>query len=124
MATVDRGRVACADCERRVDVRDAVTIVVRRDDRQHRTVLCGECAVVRCPDCGSTVDVGEVLSAPPDVWSSRRLHECDRCGERVVGEEIAELTHATNRQYRKLVCADCLAEVPIPPNIRVNREVE
>lgn len=123
MATVEGEDVRCAGCESPVDVRDAVKIVVRQGDRQHWTVLCDDCAVVRCPDCGTSVDVGGVLSSCEAIWTGQDLHECDRCGERAPTSDVAEIRHETNRAYRKLVCSDCLDEVPIPPNMRVIRDV-
>lgn len=113
----------CESCDSPVDPEEAVKVVVKRGDKQHWTLLCEECAVVRCPDCGTSVDVAHVLTSRQHIWTVHELKECDRCGERVPASDVAEIRHRTNRSYRKLVCADCLSEIPIPPNMQVIRDV-
>lgn len=112
----------CSSCGERLDPTLAVKIVVHRDDRQHWTVLCPDCALVRCPDCGRSVDVGDVLTHHEERWTSHDVYECERCGEDAPEPDVVEIRHETNRAYRKLVCRDCLQDIPIPPNYKVVRE--
>jgi len=121
MATADAG-VRCASCRERVDATLAVKIVVHEDDRQHWTVLCPDCALVRCPDCGRSVDVGHVLTHHDDIWTSHEVYECERCGKDAPEPDVVEIRREKDPTYHKLVCSDCLQEIPIPPGFRVVRE--
>jgi len=123
MATSGSERVRCQSCERRVDAADAIKIVVERRESLYETVLCEECTPLRCSNCGTSIDVAGLLGSRSGIWSARDLYECDRCGERVPATDAVEIRHKENRSYRKLVCADCLEEIPIPPNMRVVRDL-
>ena len=122
MAAVPDDASRCASCGRSVDVADAVKIVVNEDGEQHWTLLCTECSVVRCTDCGRHVDVGDVLTVREDIWTSRDLYDCVKCGEQFPEPEVVEIRHDNDPSYRKIVCDDCLKDVPIPGNMRVVRE--
>ena len=113
----------CNACGTPLAGKATVDISVRREDRARTTVLCEDCATVSCVGCGHPVPITSALTKRTDIWDTFDLFECVKCGESVPAREIVELRHKENASYRKLVCADCLKDIPIPSNIRVVRDV-
>jgi|GEM_PF-7005310 len=127
MAT-DQGRpderpARCQDCGTPLAGKPTVDVVIERDDKRRITVLCEDCATVDCVNCGHEVPVTSALTDRGDIWETVELYECVKCERAVPSADIVELRHENDAGYRKLVCGDCLQEISIPSNIRVNRDV-
>jgi len=123
MAESGADAARCAKCNTPLAGRTVVGVVVQTPEERRETVLCGDCAVVSCTNCGTDLQLDRLHRHEGDLWESHDLHECNRCGEAVPTKDIVELRHESNPNYRKLLCQDCLEEVPIPANIRVIRDV-
>lgn len=123
MAESEGEAARCVKCNSPLAGGTIVGIVIQADGERRETVLCEDCALVTCSNCGQDVRLDRLHQHADDLWESHELRECNRCGEDVPIGDIVELRHESNPNYRKFMCEDCLQEVPIPANIRVIRDV-
>ena len=123
MAESGADAARCAKCNTPLSGGTIVGVVVQTPEERRETVLCGDCAVVSCTNCGTDLQLDRLHKHEVDLWESHELRECNRCGEDVPIGEIVELRHESNANYLKYLCEECLQEVPIPSNIRVIRDV-
>lgn len=123
MAAEDDRPARCQDCGTPLAGKPTVDVTIHRRDTRRTTVLCERCATVECANCGHDVPIDSALTSRGDIWDEVKLFDCVKCERSVPAADIVELTHDNDAQYHKLVCGDCLQEISIPPNIRVNRDV-
>jgi DNA-directed RNA polymerase subunit RPC12/RpoP len=110
----------CRGCGTQLAGKTTVDVTVSHGDERRTTVLCEDCATVECASCGHAVPIATALAS---LWRAEDRYQCVKCGASVPSRDVVELRHETNKAYRKLVCSECLPDVPIPPNIRVRRDL-
>lgn len=122
MGDEDDRPTRCRGCGTPLAGTDTVEVTVSREERTRTTVICDDCATVDCVNCGHAVSIAASLSDRSNIWEHHERYQCVKCGESVPGRDIVELRHENDAGYRKLVCSECLQDVPIPWNIRVIRD--
>lgn len=123
MAESEDSAARCDKCKSRLSGETAVGVVVQTPEERRETLLCSDCAVATCTNCGTDLPLDRLHEHGGAVWESHDLLECNRCGEAVPTKDMVELKHESNPNYHKHLCEACLQEVPIPANIRVIRDV-
>lgn len=111
----------CRNCGRIVGSGDGIKVVRREEDSARSTVLCPDCAVLLCENCGTPVPVSSVFEE--EKRGGNWVLTCDRCEEDVLLDEMVEIRNEHDPNYRKRICADCFEEVSIPSGYAVHRDV-
>lgn len=111
----------CRACDTPVGRGDAVRVVLREEGTVHSTVLCPDCAVIQCDNCGSAVALSSALEE--DRRGGHWTVTCNRCEENVPLEEALEIRNERDPNYRKIICADCFEQLSVPEGYTVHRDV-
>ena len=111
----------CRSCGTFVGTDSAVKIVQREDDSAKSTVLCPDCARVRCGSCGAPVELSTafVEKHRGGSWTVT----CSRCEDDVLLDSVVEIRNERDPDYRKVVCGDCFEDLSIPAGYTVHRDV-